>query len=456
MALSMRAPVVASILLLALLVGSVVCDAPEDLVKVMPGLDGNLGTQYSGYVDLPGGLHFHYMFTVSTGNPQTDPLLLWMNGGPGCSSMEGYLYELGPFHFASESGVIGNNTLNNNPYTWSQAANVIFLETPLGVGFSYSDDGNYTTNDNRTADLNLAFLQGWFKKFPEFMSNDFYVSGESYAGVYVPMLAYRAAMTEGINFKGFITGNPVTNDNIDFSNTLSTFPFLFGHGVITADVYAASMAACANPNSAACNNASNLVQSFFSGYNMYDIYGDCYTSRSIGKTPYPINNPFLKKVNGGRVDPGGVTPPCANAFAANDWLNNPEVQNALHVSPVGWFMCSSFNYDQNMPDMLPHYAAIRQMGYSILTYSGDADCAVPYTGTSYWVNQIGGALRNGTQAWAQWYFNKDDGMQVGGHVTYYDANFTYVTVRGSGHMVPQYRPMAALAMFTRWIQNRTL
>jgi len=444
---------VAMLLALAL-VGSVMCDAPEDLIKELPGLDGTLGTQYSGYVDLPGGLHFHYMFTVSSGNPKTDPLVLWMNGGPGCSSMEGYLYELGPFHFTSESGAIGNNTLTNNPNTWAQAANVIFLETPLGVGFSYSDSGNYTTNDNQTADLNLAFLQGWFKKFPEFQSNDFYVAGESYAGVYVPMLAYRAAITEGINFKGFMTGNPVTNDNIDFSPTISTFPFLFGHGVIPGPVYTMAMQACSNPNSAACANASNIVQDLFSGYNMYDIYGDCYTARSVGRTPYPVLNPHLK--GGKRVDPGGITPPCANAFAANDWLNNPVVQEALHVPPTGWFMCSTINYNQTMQDMLPHYQAIRDMGYSILTYSGDCDCAVPYTGTAYWVNQIGGALRNATSAWAQWFFNKQDGQQVGGHVTYYEKGFTYVTVRGSGHMVPQYRPEAALAMFTRWVQNRTL
>ncbi len=79
-------------------------------------------------------------------NPSTDPVTVWFNGGPGCSSLEGYLYEHGPFHInpADPSQLYYNN------YTWSKVSNVLYLEAPVGVGFSYSDNRNdYNTNDQQ-------------------------------------------------------------------------------------------------------------------------------------------------------------------------------------------------------------------------------------------------------------------------------------------------------------------
>ena len=97
--------------------------------------------------------------------------------------MLGALSELGPIRLSR------NGTLSDNPYAWNQKANVLFLESPAGVGFSYKEDGKYHQDDTSTALLNFNALQSFFKKFPHLAENDFYLSGESYAGIYIPTLS---------------------------------------------------------------------------------------------------------------------------------------------------------------------------------------------------------------------------------------------------------------------------
>ena len=66
---------------------------------------------------------------------------------------------------------------SSNPYSWNNNANLLFLESPPGVGFSINNDPDYQFNDTRTATDNLVALTEWFKKFPEFSKNKFWISG---------------------------------------------------------------------------------------------------------------------------------------------------------------------------------------------------------------------------------------------------------------------------------------
>ena len=75
-----------------------------------------------------------------------------------------------------------------NPYSWNRLANVIFLESPKGVGFSYCDNKNCVNTDESTAVDAYDALINFFKGFPEYARNDFFITGESYAGIYIPML----------------------------------------------------------------------------------------------------------------------------------------------------------------------------------------------------------------------------------------------------------------------------
>eukprot|EP00966_Prymnesium_polylepis_P041940 973945-Prymnesium_polylepis.1 len=204
---------------------ALVASAPaSDRVTSLPGWAGALPSPlYSGFLALPGTqkqLHYLLVEAEVPLDKATAPLVLWLNGGPGCSSLEGFFYEHGPLvvgaahappniNFADDPSANGNATgLFRNPWSWSRAASVLYLEAPAGVGFSYSPDprevsaptrpiaraharGPHTashrlaakvaplarqlvTGDNQTAADNLAALQRFFELFPEYKKNDFY------------------------------------------------------------------------------------------------------------------------------------------------------------------------------------------------------------------------------------------------------------------------------------------
>ena len=122
-------------------------EALKDQVLNLPGaekLDVNFN-QFSGYLNINGTKNNHYWLVESTNNPATDPVAFWTNGGPGCSGLLGFLTEQGPFRTDNK-----DLTLSANPYSWNTVANMVFIEAPCGVGFSYSDnpDVDYHTGKN--------------------------------------------------------------------------------------------------------------------------------------------------------------------------------------------------------------------------------------------------------------------------------------------------------------------
>lgn len=141
---------------------------------------------YSGYLDVDNNKsHMHYFFFPSQGDPTKDPILFWFNGGPGCSSLLGAMYEHGPF-------LVNDNfaSIIYNQYSWNQKANVVYIESPAQVGFSYIDGKAPTWNDDLVAKLNSKAVREFFNVWTEYAGRETYLSGESYAGIYVPTLFY--------------------------------------------------------------------------------------------------------------------------------------------------------------------------------------------------------------------------------------------------------------------------
>lgn len=128
----------------------------------------------------------HYVFLTSMQNKTTDPVVVWLNGGPGCSSMLGLISENGPYLIPD-----GETTFSQtqNPYAWNKVANMLFIESPPGVGFSQNFDPNYIYNDTNTAADNWAGLVEFFKRFPNYNTRNVWITGESYAGMYIPYTA---------------------------------------------------------------------------------------------------------------------------------------------------------------------------------------------------------------------------------------------------------------------------
>lgn len=240
-------------------------DAEADRVRSLPGWSGSLGLNlFAGYitVDKDAGRALFYTFVESAGLPESDPVVLWLNGGPGCSSLAGgFLSELGPF-FPTPAG----KALSANAYSWHRVANMIYLDSPAFVGYSYSNSSeDLIVGDKRTARDARVFLLGFFERFPHLKANVFWLSGESYAGHYVPNLALEivkgnkaaksAAAEAGgsgdssasgrpprmlredrsrprgiINLKGFLVGNAWTDATFDNKGALN---YWHSHGLIS-------------------------------------------------------------------------------------------------------------------------------------------------------------------------------------------------------------------------------
>jgi carboxypeptidase C (cathepsin A) len=155
-----------------------------DKITKLPGLHYHPGfDQYAGYftVNKEHNRNLFYWYVESQGNPATDPVIFWTNGGPGCSGIYAFAVEHGPFYINK------NGKLFENPYSWNKRANMLYVESPAGVGYSFSDfKDDYKTGDAETALDNYLLIRQFLDRFPERQSNDFYISSESYGGHYMP------------------------------------------------------------------------------------------------------------------------------------------------------------------------------------------------------------------------------------------------------------------------------
>jgi carboxypeptidase C (cathepsin A) len=213
------------VLTIGLLSLTVTPQAASDEVTFLPGWTGALPSKhYSGYLPVgnasgsPGMLH--YWLQESEGDPATDPVIMWINGGPGASGMIGMLTELGQLQTmpspgdpaaqpASPSSPSATPTLYYNKFGWTKVGSLFTIEQPKGVGFSYcTGKGKCVNTDESTAQDTYEALVAFFERFPALKSRPFYVTGESYAGTYLPMLMDQIDLRGGLpNFVGAAIGN---------------------------------------------------------------------------------------------------------------------------------------------------------------------------------------------------------------------------------------------------------
>lgn len=453
-----------------------------DAITFLPGLTKQPSfSQFSGYLTGTGGKMLHYWFVTSQSKPASDPLVLWTNGGPGCSSMLGILTENGPFTIQPD-GV----TLAYNDNSWNKFANVLYLESPAGVGFSYSPDGNVTTSDDLITEDHYTALLDFYKKYPTYTKNQLFLIGESYSGVYTPLLAKKVidAIDKGTfvaPFTGFAVGNGVTNYEY-LANSL--IYLLFYHGIIGRRLWDALQKDCCtgpsdcnfyNTTSANCTADVSHAHSLLAGLNPYNILADCAggaphqkvmnKDRSFRYIPEfdlmyrgtPIGKLMRQKFQSMPINKLGVTPPCLNYTSLSTYLNNEYTKTALHIKTglPSWEPCSaavSMKYVQIYKDLSQVYRDILsnlQHQVRILVYNGDLDTACNFLGNQWFVDALGA---EDEVQWRPWIFS-DGSDQIAGFVKEYH-NIAFVTVKGAGHMAPEDKPVATSLLISNFLSNK--
>ena len=444
--------------------------ALNDMVTELPGLKDTLAfNQFSGYLNLPGTKkQIHYWFVEAEEDAANAPLVFWTNGGPGCSGLIGFLTEQGPFRPDSQ----GN--LKMNDWRWNKIANMVFLEQPVGVGFSYSDNSDdYKIGDSQAAKDNLQTILQFLMKFPQYSKVPLFITSESYGGHYMPTLAYQIvkyneqqADATKLNFKGFAVGNPYTDYYSGVGAEMETY---WGKQLLpkpTWDKYVAN--GCLEVTNQFNNSmCSTLILDFMKkigNLNPYALdYPVCvsqqqiWTTRMLYETSKMYNNEFSNAF----LALKDSYEPCEDNYAAN-YLNDPDVKNALHVkSSIEWEECSRTVKYEYMDKMLPmeHYYnellnAVSDKDLRIMVYSGDDDSVCGTIGTQKWLWTLGFPVKK-DEYWKVW---KVDG-QTAGYISQFDTPFsnesrlTFATVHFAGHEVPTYKPKEAFVLFQAYLNN---
>ncbi|XP_044979444.1 serine carboxypeptidase 1-like isoform X2 [Hordeum vulgare subsp. vulgare] len=419
-----------------------------DLIVALPGQPPLAQLrQYSGYIDVDqaAGKSLFYYFVEAPVDPAHKPLVLWLNGGPGCSSFGlGAFEEVGPFRVDTDG-----RTLCPNPYSWTAAANLLFLESPVGVGFSYAlnEEVYKTMGDNMTAIDSHAFLLRWFDRFPEYKGRDFFILGESYAGHYIPELAVTIQVLNKdpkltpINLKGISIGNGI----LEFAEEQAElYEYLWHRAFISDSAHDTIAKHCKGPDdlSTVCQAARDTAYGNTGDISAFNVYAPTCHDKKVRPTGSKCTD---------------IAGPCIGHFVES-YLNQVQVQRAIHANTAlkyPWVACRTRLYNlkrfgDSPVTMLPHLKALVTTGIRIWLFSGDFDAMVPVTATKRSVEKLQLGVEKDWRPWSP-----GPGKDVAGYVIAYKG-LVLATVRGSGHMVNIDQPERGFALFTSFLRGEPL
>ncbi|WCJ18018.1 serine carboxypeptidase-like 18 [Euphorbia peplus] len=433
------------------------------IVKYLPGFDGELPfTLETGYVTVESAEMFYY-FIESEGNPKKDPLLLWYSGGPGCSAFNGLIYQIGPIQFNITGYDGGLPPLSYYPYSWTKSASILFVDAPVGTGFSYSTTQyGWNMSDSKTTYQVYGFVNQWLMDHPQYLNNIFYVGADSYAGLSATMVVQHILVgnTKGqqqINLKGYIIGCPKTDSEIQENSVV-----IYAHrmALISDELYKAAKNSC-NSNfyvvdtNSQCYVDLQLVKKCTQDIGMYHILEPKCTWAS----PYrPTVETARRSLRGNPAELIMSSDPIPEKWCRNFnyslsyiWANNETVQAALNVRPgtvLNWVRCNeSLSYEYDVTSVLDYHRNFTKAGLRALVYNGDHDPLIPNIGTQQWIRELNMTIEDD---WRQWLV---DG-QVAGYTIKYEENdylLTYATIKGAGHSPQEYKRRESYDMFDRFI-----
>ncbi|XP_056844880.1 serine carboxypeptidase-like 15 isoform X1 [Raphanus sativus] len=411
------------------------------VIRYLPGFEGplpfELETGYIGLGEADEDQMFYY-FIKSERSPEEDPLLVWLSGGPGCSSFSGLVYENGPLAFKVETYNGSIPSLVSTTYSWTKVANIIYLDQPVGTGFSYSRNQHAETpSDTEAAKRVNEFIRKWLAKHPEYFSNPLYVAGNSYAGIVIPAIVHEISNGNDlscepqINLKGYVLGNPLTDGELDGN---ARIPFAHGMGLISDELYDSMKRSCGG-----------------NYFNVFPLNKECLKLvQEFKQCVFRVNEELILESN---CDPKLCCVFQTYRYSLSEyWANNESVRRALKVvkgTTGTWKRCDyNMRCPHDIKSSIPYHLNNSIKGYRSLIFSGDHDMGIPFVSTRAWIKSLNYSV---TDKWRPWMILD----KVAGYTTTYANKMTFATVKGGGHTL-EYSPKENSIMFKRWISGQPL
>ncbi|XP_023944818.2 venom serine carboxypeptidase-like [Bicyclus anynana] len=391
-------------------------------------------TSHAGFftVNTDYGSNLYFWYFPAFNKNKAAPVVLWLQGGPGGSSLFGLFTENGPL-IANKDG------FSLRKHHWAHENHLIFIDNPVGTGFSFTKhDKGYCTDEQCVADGLYMCLQQFFTMFPSLRNNDFYITGESYAGKYIPSLAMKIHLSKHnikINLKGLALGNAYCDpiNQMDYGN------YLYQHGLIDFDqnkfFNKMQMAVVEEVRKENWVQADILMDQLMDG----ELTNYSYFKNFTGFGNY-YN--FL--------DPTDKSESDMSIYI--DLLKNDKLRKSIHVGGLpfhsGKEVQEHLKYDilksvaSCVSDLLSHYR--------LLFYNGQLDIIVAYPLTENFLRNLNFSSAKEYRTAARHIWRVDD--EIAGY-SKKAGNLTEVLVRNAGHMVPHDQPKWALDLITRFIKN---
>lgn len=375
-------------------------------------------------------LYFWYFPPFS--KDEEAPVVLWLQGGPGGSSLFGLFTELGPLIAKKEGFAL-------RKYHWALQYHLIFIDNPVGTGFSFTDnDSAYCTNEECVGRGLYLTMQQFYELFPHLRDNDLFITGESYAGKYIPSLAMviheeNFNGNKKINLQGMAMGNAYC----DPVNQLDYGSYLYQLGLIDNNELKIFLK----------YQAEIYNQIMLQNWEQADVLMDRLMDGEL------TNFSYFKFYTGFDYYYNFLQSSADDDMTVfTDLLHNDNVRRSVHVGGL------PFNDGQQVQlllalDMLKSVApAISELlsHYRIMFYNGQLDIVVAYPLTENFLRNLKFSSSEEYKKASRSIWRVDD--EVAGYVKK-AGNLTDVLVRNSGHMVPKDQPKWALDLITRFINN---
>ncbi|KAF5185284.1 Serine carboxypeptidase-like, partial [Thalictrum thalictroides] len=429
----------------------------QSIVRYLPGF-GQLPFELeTGYVNVDDsdGVELFYYFFKSENDPIKDPLLFWFAGGPGCSGLTTIMIQIGPLSFRKVEYNGSLPTLVLNPNSWTKMSNIVFLDAPVGTGFSYSRSlQGWPSSDKKSAKHSHTFIRKWLVGHPEFLSNPLYLAGDSYSGIVVPLIVQE--ISDGIeagdkpliNLQGYLLGNPVTDQNLEKN---SVIPFSYGMGLISLELFEFAKKHCGgdyinvDPSNAQCKKDLESVTECTEGLEPeYILDPKCIFRKDENQKDIRLLRENTSNIICSPPSDPGLGCRKYDHLLLYYWTNDDRVQTALNVQKgivPEWIRCKRNKLDY-LPDVetsTGYHLNLSKKRYRSLIFSGDHDSVVPFMSTQAWIESLKLPI---SDEWRPWFVDS----QVAGYTRTYSSNMTYATIKGAGHIASVYKPKECLNM----------